>query len=71
MKEVVKTMKLTVDKEKCIGCGACVGTCSDVFEFGDDGLAKVRVEEVEEEEKECSLTALEGCPTSAIREIEE
>ena len=25
-----------VDKEKCIGCGACVGIADQIFEFGDD-----------------------------------
>lgn len=31
-----------VDKEKCIGCGACVGLVDEVFEFGDDDLAQVK-----------------------------
>ena len=29
-------MKMTVDKNACIGCGACVGTCDKVFGFEDN-----------------------------------
>ena len=36
--EIMK--KICVDKEKCIGCGACEGMEPDVFELGDDGFAE-------------------------------
>ena len=32
-------MKLEVDKDICIGCGACQAIAPDVFEINDDGLA--------------------------------
>jgi ferredoxin len=35
-------MKISIDKEKCIGCGTCPAICSDVFEMGDDGKARVK-----------------------------
>ena len=54
--------KVKVDKDKCIGCGACTAIAPDVFEFDDDGLAKAVKEEVNDEVK----TAAEGCPTEAI-----
>ncbi len=54
-----------VEKEKCIGCGACVGTCSDVFDFDDDGQAYV-ANQPNNENMEKAVEALEGCPTSAI-----
>ena len=28
-------MKVIVDNERCIGCGACQAICPDVFEFGN------------------------------------
>ncbi len=59
-------MKVKVNKNACIGCGACTGICPDVFLFDDDGLAKVIVDEVKEEEKEAVIEASENCPTSAI-----
>lgn len=54
-----------VNKDKCIGCGACVGTCSDVFTFGDDGLAEVK-QEPNEENLVLVTEAMENCPTGAI-----
>ena len=61
-------MKLEVNKDLCIGCGACQATAPNVFEIDDDGLAKVKIDEVIEEDKEDAIDALEGCPTSAIEE---
>lgn len=55
-------MEVKVNKEKCIGCGACTAICPDVFEFDDDGLAKAVKNEINEDVK----TAAEGCPTEAI-----
>ena len=34
-------MNFKVDKNTCIGCGACINTCEEVFDYDDDGLAKV------------------------------
>lgn len=61
-------MKVKVNKDLCIGCGACQAIVPDVFEIEDDGLACVKVDEVKEEEKEEVIDALENCPTSAISE---
>ena len=59
-------MKAIVNQDACLGCGACAAVCDKVFEVGDEGFAKVIVEEVPEEEKENVVAASEGCPTSAI-----
>ncbi|UCD14928.1 MAG: ferredoxin [Candidatus Omnitrophota bacterium] len=34
--------KITVDASTCVGCGLCVNSCPEVFEMGDDGIAKVK-----------------------------
>lgn len=62
-------MKFKVDKDLCIGCGACQAICEDVFEIGDDGYATAKDIEVNEENKEDAISAMEGCPTGAIKEI--
>lgn len=54
-----------VDKEKCIGCGACVGTCDNVFDFDDDNLAYVKNQPNNENEN-LVIEAMENCPTNAI-----
>ncbi len=62
--------KICVDKDKCIGCGACVAMVGDVFEFGDDGLAQVienaDLENLSEDVKNDLEDAISGCPVSAI-----
>jgi len=56
-------MKVKVDTEKCIGCGACVSLCPDVFELRD-GKAVVKEAETD---KECAKEGAESCPVQAIK----
>ena len=63
-------MKVVVN-DNCIGCGACTGTAEGVFVIGDDGLAKVAVEEIPEDKVEDAKAAMDGCPVSAIEEPKE
>ncbi len=55
--------KVEVNKDKCIGCGACTAIAPEIFEFDDDGLAKAIKNEINDDVK----TAAEGCPTEAIK----
>ena len=64
-------MKVKVNKDICIGCGACAAINPEVFNIDDDGLAIAKDTEIEEENKEDTIDALEGCPVSAIEEINE
>ncbi len=59
-------MKLKVNEDVCIGCGACQAVCDEVFEIKDDGIATVIVDEISEDLKESALDAMEGCPVGAI-----
>ena len=61
-------MKLKVNEDLCIGCGACGAVCPEVFEV--DGLAHTIVDVVPKEVEEDAIDAKEGCPTSAIEEVE-
>ena len=65
-------MKFKVDKDVCIGCGACASICDEVFEIKDDGYAEASDKEITDEEvKENAISAMEGCPTNAIREVKD
>lgn len=65
-------MKAKIEKDACIGCGACQAICEEVFEITDDGYAIAKDEKIEDEEvKENAISAMEGCPTSAITEEKE
>ena len=63
-------MKVKVNENACIGCGACAAICPEVFEITDDGFAKAVVDVVADDKKEEVVEAKEGCPTSAIEEVE-
>ena len=57
------THKITLDKEKCIGCGACSATCPESFEMKD---AKANVKTPEIKKITCQKDAVMGCPVTAI-----
>ncbi len=63
-------MKVKVNRDTCIGCGACAAICDDVFEIDDEGLSVAKVEEVEDSKKQEVQDAADSCPTGAI-EVEE
>lgn len=50
-----------VDREKCIGCNACVSTCPEGFKM-KDGKASVKEKDVN-----CIEKAADICPTGAIK----
>ena len=62
-------MKLKVNQDVCIGCGACQAVCSEVFQINDEGLATTIVDEINDDVKEDAIDAKEGCPVGAIEEI--
>lgn len=62
-------MKVKVDPELCIACGACVSLVPEVYDWDDDGKAQAIDEEVSAEIEDEVREALESCPTEAIEEI--
>ena len=56
--------KITLDKDKCIGCGTCMAVCPGNYEMENDGKAKVIKEEVES--LGCNRMAEENCPVKVI-----
>lgn len=64
-------MKVVVNRDNCIGCGACEALCPEVFQIDDEGLSTVINNEINEELNEKVTEAMESCPTSAITEAKE
>jgi ferredoxin len=70
--------KLALDRESCIGCGACAATYPERFELDvEKGKAKLKHSEknrktgffeveIDEKELENVKEAAEGCPVNAI-----
>lgn len=71
-------MKTKVNKDICIGCGACTVIANNIFQIGDDGLAETiettnneKIIEVSDADKENVIDASESCPVGAIEIVEE
>lgn len=62
-------MKVKVDPDLCIACGACISLAPDVYDWDADGKAQAIVEEVPNDQDDVALDALESCPTEAIIQI--
>ena len=68
-------MKVTIDRENCIGCGACEAVCPEVFQLADDGKSSI-VEKyqkggpdkggVKDELASCVESAKDSCPVEVI-----
>lgn len=62
-----------VDKETCIACGACGAAAPDIFDYDDEGLAEVILDNntgtisVDEDLYDDLLDAHDGCPTESIK----
>jgi len=56
---------VSVDKELCIGCGACTVAC-DNFIMNDDKAKPVKSEV---DDIGCNQEAADGCPVSAIKVV--
>jgi len=55
-----------INKEKCIGCGACASTCPEVFVMNDDGKAEVKAGVDLKKNAKCIKEAIKNCPVEAI-----
>lgn len=61
-------MKVVVNKDNCIGCGACEAICPEVFQLNDEGLSTVVCDDFSKAPEDSMKEAIESCPTSAISE---
>ena len=69
-------MKVSIDREGCIGCGVCEVLCPEVFKLSDDGKSSI-VEryrkislgegEVGDDLASCVENARDSCPVEVIK----
>jgi ferredoxin len=66
-----------VDKETCIACGACGAAAPDIYDYDDEGIAFVTLDdnegivEIPDILHEDMTDAFEGCPTDSIKIADE
>ncbi len=62
-----------VDKETCIACGLCGALAPDIYDYDDEGLAYVLIDnntgqtEIPEQLVDDMNDAHENCPTGSIK----
>jgi len=69
-------LKITIDREACIMCGACEATCAEVFKLPENDkstiVGKYRINvrpeagEIPPELESCARGSVDGCPVTAI-----
>jgi len=62
-------MKVKVDPEACIACGACISLAPDVYDWDEDGKVKAIEGDVPPDQEDVVQEALESCPTEAIKNV--
>jgi ferredoxin len=58
--------RIAVDRDRCVGSGACEALAPDVFEVDDDGVLVVHREEPADEELSDVRDAVQACPTRSL-----
>ena len=59
-------MKFKVKPELCRGCGICEAVCPNVYKMDSSRVAKVVVESVNDDLKNCAIEGENICPMGAI-----
>ncbi len=60
-------VRITADRDVCIGAGMCVMTAPAVFDQGEDGLVELLVAEPEGADAQAAREAVDLCPSGALR----
>ena len=61
--------KIELNKDACIGCGACASVCKDLFEL-DEQEMKAHPKKKEIDKLGCAKEAEDSCPVDAIKVTE-
>ena len=59
-------MRVTVDRDRCVGSGTCEALAPAVFEVDDDGVMVILREEPADDEVSDVRDAVTACPTRAL-----
>ncbi|MEM7157005.1 MAG: ferredoxin [Myxococcota bacterium] len=57
--------RLIIERDRCIGAGACLALCPDHFELDDEARSRALTELIDADDD--AIAAARSCPTEAIR----
>jgi ferredoxin len=61
-------MRVTADRDVCVGAGMCALTASGIFDQDDEGLVTILVAEPDDEEgRAAAREAVQLCPSGALQ----
>lgn len=60
-------VRVSVNRDKCVGIGMCEAIAPNVFEVGDDGQSHVLVNEIADKDVAAVKQAAASCPTESLR----
>lgn len=60
-------MKVSIDRDSCIGCGLCETICPEVFTMDSENIAIVKPDSDVANHKDSVQEAADNCPVSAIQ----
>ncbi|RDD52648.1 ferredoxin [Nanoarchaeota archaeon NZ13-N] len=61
-------VKVSVNKETCIACGACIAVAPEIFKWGEDGKSEPINDIIEDGELiNKAKKAASVCPTNSIK----
>ncbi|PWI45755.1 ferredoxin [Streptomyces sp. ICBB 8177] len=63
-------MRVTADRETCVGAGLCALTAPQVFDQDDEGVVVVLTAEPGDEARPAAREAGTLCPSGAVRVVE-
>lgn len=63
-------MRVTADREVCVGAGLCALTAPGVFDQDDDGLVAVLANDPDDAHHAAAREAGMLCPSGAVRVVE-
>lgn len=64
-------MKIAIDFKKCTGLGICESLAPDHFEVDESGTLLLLAEDVSDADLADVREAVAGCPTEALRLVED
>ncbi|MFC1685587.1 ferredoxin [Nanoarchaeota archaeon] len=59
--------KIVINRDECIGCGACEAACSKNYKLDSDNKSVVKKKVIDESDLECNKEAVEICPVDVIK----